>query len=89
MAFRHATNLRVPLDRSDLGLLAVLPDYRLGAPMPATHEGALTLDDLRARGFVGLYVTAEALADPLVRRMTGWLEAEKMLGVERNNGTTA
>jgi len=80
--YRHCTNLRVPFDRSDLSLLAVLTDYRFGDPVPAKSEAALSIEQLRARGIVGLYTTMEVLSDPLVKRATGWLEPEKVLGPE-------
>lgn len=81
MTYRHVSNLRVPFDRTDLVLIAVLPDYRLGEPVaadPAKVETAMTLEQLKASGIVGLYLSAATIKDPLVQRITGW--SEKALG---------
>jgi hypothetical protein len=78
--FRHATNLRIPFEPVDLELLAVLPDYRIGAPVAATCETALSDAELRELGIVGLYTTAEALSSPFVAKRTGWERPEKVLG---------
>lgn len=76
---RHATNLRVPFERVDLGFLAALPDYRIGAPIPGNADTSLSSEQLREHGYVGLYITPMSLNDPLVKKLTGgW--TEKTLG---------
>lgn len=86
MTYRHCTNLRVPLEAVDIALLEVMPDYRLGDPVPVTpgpkaDYTPLTFEQLQERGFVGLYTTKEALRDERVMKKTGWGERpEKVLG---------
>lgn len=82
MTYRHVTNLRVPLEFVDMEMLTLLGDYRFGEPVPAEGDGALSLDELNAAGVIGLYTTTEALDSPLVKKRTGWLEPEKVLGKE-------
>lgn len=86
MTYRHATNLRVPFERVDLGLLAALRDYRIGPPVEGKQKTALSLSDLKARGIVGLYLTEDAFRDPLFRKLTGWSDPRKILGQELTDG---
>ena len=60
-SYRHCTNLKVPLDPTDLGFLAALPDYRLGPPQKGKAKTAWEADELKAKGYVGLYTTLEVL----------------------------
>lgn len=79
--FHHATNIRVPFDRHDLGLLSVLLDYRLGVPIPPPIETAYTMEQLKSQGFIGLYIAEDAYDDPFFVKFTGWGKPEK-LGAE-------
>ena len=81
--YRHATNLRIPLDRTDINLLAIMQDYRLGRPIALDSEKvptALTAEQMKANGVVGLYIKPEIFQDALFRATTGWRNPA-MLGV--------
>jgi len=83
--FRHCTNLHVPFDRTDLIFLSQFEHYRIGEPVPGTPTESsepYTLDVLKLRGIVGLYVTLEELQRPEVAKRTGWNHPEKTLGQE-------
>lgn len=82
--FQHITNLRVPFDVADLGLLSALDDYRIGSPVqakPKDGQPTLPITELQRMGVVGLYTTREALMSDVVRAKTGWLKPERELGV--------
>lgn len=72
MTYRHITNARVPFDALDLSLFMVLDDYRIGDPIPAKVETALSMKELKARNIVGLYIKPEVLASPALQKKTGW-----------------
>lgn len=85
--YRHVTNLQKPYDDLDTQFLAVLGDYREGPPVPPT-EAALfgttikTVDELTADNVTGIYSTLEAVSSPALKRLTGWMVPEKILGAE-------
>jgi hypothetical protein len=78
--YLHATNLLAPFSGIDMGLLTILTDYRIGEPVPVARLlTAISLEELKAQGYVGLYLSREEFehnAD--LRRRTGW--TEKVLG---------
>lgn len=78
--YRHVTNLRVPFEFVDLGLLALLSDYKIGAPQPARHGTATPAPKLQQAGVVGLYATIEEMSRECVVRRTGWKRPSRIMG---------
>jgi|3_EtaG_2_1085321.scaffolds.fasta_scaffold44518_1 hypothetical protein len=77
MTYKFATNMKIPLDRADIGLLAILPDYRLGKAIPVDPvkvPTALTQVQLDAGGHVGLYLDPAVFKDALFCGITGWVD---------------
>lgn len=86
-AYRHVTNLQKPYDELDTNFLSVLGDYREGPPVPPTEAPLFgtsikTVDELIADDVTGIYSTLEAVSSPALKRLTGWMVPEKILGTE-------
>lgn len=83
--YRHATNMTVPIGATDLNLLSVLSDYRIGAPMAPnpreTDPYPPVAGDLLTYGYVGIYTTREALKAQEVMSLTGWRNPDVVLTV--------
>lgn len=83
MTFRHVTNLPCPLTAADMGFLAVLSDYRVGAPVAADPKKvptAKTVEQLRSAGIVGLYIRPDEMLRPEVQKRTGWAPSKSLFG---------